>query len=74
MDELLIDYVRRIGITCGSIHAGHHVGWTTDPDKARLAGEHGARLTHYTARTPDASGWEVSFRRDSRVVTAENPA
>ena len=74
MAELLIDYCRSIGIVCGSIHQGRHVGWTIDPDKAAQAEAHGARLTRYVARDPEYSGWEVSFLRDSSVVIAENPA
>ena len=66
-DQLLLDYVRGLGVACGSIHQGRHVGWTTDEAKADAARAAGASLAAYTSREPSASGWEVSFLKGSVI-------
>lgn len=75
MAALLLDYVRSIGIPCRGIASPNqgspHVGWTTDPEKAKLAEAAGARISPYTSRDPSASGWEVSFSQGRERVTPD---
>lgn len=43
---LLLDYVREtLGLPCRGLAYGQHVGWTTDPEKARALRDLGVHVT-----------------------------
>ena len=65
---LLLDKVREVGIPMRAIHAGYHVGWTTDSDKASAARSLGATVRYHAARDPRFNGWEVSFAQGREVA------
>lgn len=56
----LVDYCRQQGVAMGSVHAGRHIGWTTDIEKANVCRDAGANIVEgYNSVGPN--GWELSF-------------
>lgn len=64
---LLLDYARSIGAQMGSLHAGRHIGWTTDEQKAELLRARGARVMP-GCNSVGPRGWELSFEVGAEAI------
>jgi len=60
----LLEYARSLGVPMRAIHAGRHIGWTTNPDVVQPLKDAGATvMVCRGVFDTDVQGWEVSFLR-----------
>ncbi len=64
MSELLHYARNELGLPMRGIHAGRHIGYTLDAEKATAMRERGAAVIRVAAQTKDGpTGWEISIAR-----------